>query len=76
MASSRRVRFTDYAIFKLRRRDILVEEVLLALERPTSAHRQRRDGRSEVRIRLPKGRLLVVYRRRTNGLLVINAMWE
>jgi hypothetical protein len=60
----------------MHQRDILEEEVREALGRPASAHRRRPDGRSEVRARLPKGLLLVVYVRQKATLVVINAMWE
>ena len=76
MASPRKARFSEYALLRMHRRDILEDEVLAVLERPSSAHRHRPDGRSEVRGKLPKGRLLVVYRRHKRYLLVINAMWE
>ncbi|MCH8994836.1 MAG: DUF4258 domain-containing protein [Chloroflexi bacterium] len=76
MVTPRRASFTEYAQLRMHQRDILEEEVRAALRRPRSAHRQRHDGRSEVRAKLAKGRLLVVYKRRKHDLLVINAMWE
>ena len=76
MASQPRVRFTDYALFRMRQRDILEGDVRLVLERPLSGHRRRPDGRSEVVGRIGTRRLLVVYRRRVRDVLVINAMWE
>lgn len=76
MAEPRRVRFNDYARMRMRSRDILEEEVAFALARPSSAHRHRRDGRSEVRAKTGRGQLLVVYIRSKSYLEVINAMWE
>jgi len=71
-----RVEYTDYALRRMRQRDILDEEVMLALRAPSSKHTHRRDGRSEVRQRMGKGFLLVIYRRDREAIVVINAMWD
>lgn len=76
MTLPRKVRFTEYAQLRMHQRDILEEEVRAILDRPQSAHRRRPDGRSEVSGELGRGQLLVIYRRRTRDILVINAMWE
>ncbi len=76
MVAPRRASFTEYARLRMHQRDILEEEVQAILRRPRSAHRQRRDGRREVRGKLAKGQLLVVYKQHKRDLLVINAMWE
>jgi hypothetical protein len=76
MASRKRVRFTDYALFRMRQRDITESDVHVVLDRPASAHRHRLDGRSEVTGRIGARELLVIYRRRSRDVLVINAMWE
>jgi hypothetical protein len=76
MAPVRRVRFTEYALLRLRERHISEEEVRRALARPAAEHWHRRDGRSEVRLRLPDGLLLVVYRGRKRDITVITVVWE
>ena len=76
MAPPRWVTFTDYALFRMRERHVLEEEVRMALTRPAAEHRHRRDGRSEVRVRLPDGLVLVVYRRRKRDIVVITVVWE
>ena len=70
------VEFTSYALRRMRRRDVLEEEVLRALESPASQHKIRKDGRSEVRLRVRPKLLLVVYRRDPQRLTVINVIWE
>jgi hypothetical protein len=57
-------------------RDILEEEVIEAIEASASRHRLRADNRHEVRERIGRKALLVVYVRRRSQILVINAMWE
>jgi hypothetical protein len=74
MTPSVRVAFTDYALWKMRKRDVLEEEVIRVLARPQSAHRHRKDGRSDVRGPIHGGQLLVVYRQRRHDLLVITVM--
>ena len=71
------VEFTDYALMRMRQRNILGEEILAALAASASKHRSRADGRREVRERIAGRSLLVVYIRLANQRLrVINAMWE
>ena len=71
------VGFTDYALSRMSERDVLVEEVVQALERAPLHHRPGKvEGREEVTLRTGQRVLLVVYRRRGEGYLVINAMWE
>ena len=70
------VNFTDYAVMRMRQRDVLEDEVHQALLAPASQHRHRDDGRSEVLTRISRKMLLVVYRRHIEGLTVINVMWE
>lgn len=67
------IRFTEYAEMRMKQRDILPEEVIEAMECHCN-HRQRPDGRWEVRHPVTRGvGLLVVYRRGTTRW-VINAM--
>ena len=68
--------FSEYALLRMRQRDILSEEVLEILGSPRAGHKQRPDGRTEVRGRVGKRTLLVVYRRAADAMIVINAMWE
>ena len=71
------VDFTEYALSRMRMRDILPEEVEEALRYPQSRRRQGKVmGRLEVRYNVGQRTLLVVYRRRRGRILVINAMWE
>jgi hypothetical protein len=70
------VTFSDYALSRMRQRDILREEVLATLEAPRGRHKNRKDGRSEVRQRIRTRTLLVVYSRSARMITVINAMWE
>ena len=70
------VQFTEYALLRMRQRDILPEEVLEVLDSRRSRHKGRPDGRSEVKSRAGKRRLLVVYRRADGATVIINAMWE
>jgi len=76
MADGRPVEFTEYALVRMRQRDILAEEVLGILDSPRFRHRQRPDGRTEVRGRVGRRTLLVICRRAADALVVINAMWE
>ncbi len=77
MPKGRPVEFTDYALSRMRRRGISIEEVRIALDASSSKHRHRRDGRAEARERIDgKRTLLVVYRRTPDEIVVINAMWE
>jgi len=68
--------FTDYAVMRMHQRDILEDEVRETLATSPSKYRLRSDGRSEVRERIGRKLLLVVYVRRTEGITVVNAMWE
>lgn len=70
------VTFTDYAVMRMKQRDILEDEVRQALAASPSQHRHRNDGRSEVLTRVARKTLLVVYRRDEGHITVINAMWE
>ena len=70
------VEFTDYALGRMRLRDILEEEVLAVLESPPSRHKVRKDGRYEVNRRINTKVLLVIYKRVDGLQTVINAMWE
>ena len=71
------VEFTDYALMRMRQRDILLEEVREGLNASPSKHRSRSDGRFEVRERVSGRSLLIVYVRMVNQRLrVINAMRE
>ena len=76
MALPRRVRFTDYALMRMKQRDILVEEVRVVIDRPMSSHKRRPDGRAEVRWKIGPRNLLVIYRVEASQVLVINAIWE
>ena len=72
-----RVTFTEYALGRMVRRDILPEEVMQALDQPPGSHgRGRTPDRREVRMRIGPKTLLVVYQRSGDDYLVINAMWE
>jgi hypothetical protein len=73
--SEPQISFTDYALMRMRQRDILEEEVVETLRSRRAQHQQRKDGRWEVRYRVRR-RLLVVYLRRPSDWSVINAMWE
>jgi hypothetical protein len=77
MTGAANVEFTEYALLRMHQRDILREEVTLVLAR-RAQHKRRKDGRSEVRGRVPGRRnlLLVIYRRTDDTIVVINAMWE
>jgi len=70
------VELTEYALLRMRQRDILHEEVLVVLAAPRSQHRRRMDGRWEGTRRIGRRSLLVVYRREGTKVIVINAMWE
>ena len=71
-----RVEYTEYALRRMHQRDILGDEVIAAVRAPSSRHKRRRDGRTEVRQRFGERALLVIYRRRPSAIVVINAMWE
>lgn len=71
--------FTDYAIMRMKMRDILEEEVMEALSQPQSKHSKGKIyPRKEVRHRVSNKTLLVVYGqgREQESVDVINAMWE
>ena len=68
--------YTEYALGRMRQRDILDEEVRVALASPQSRHKLRKDGRYEVTARANAKLLLVVYKREGQLQTVINAMWE
>ncbi len=71
------VEFTEYALRRMLMRDILREEVIAALQLPSSRHRPGKvPGRREVSYQVRQRMLLVVYRRRSARFIVINAMWE
>jgi hypothetical protein len=70
------VEFTDYAAMRMHQRDILQDEVQQALASSPSKHRLRTDGRSEVRERIGRKLLLVIYVKRRDVITVVNAMWE
>ena len=76
MTDDPQAKFTEYALLRMRQRDILSEEVVEILDSPRARHKQRPDGRTEVRGRVGKRTLLVVYRRAADAMIVINAMWE
>lgn len=74
-----KIRFTDYAIMRMKMRDILEEEVLEALCQSQSKHSKGKIyPRREVWHRFGNKTLLVVYRqgREQESIEVINAMWE
>lgn len=70
------VTFTDYALMRMRQRDILEEEVHKAVLSPPSNHKTRRDERHEVRARAGAKVLLVIYLVKGRNRVVLNAMWE
>jgi hypothetical protein len=76
MTERPRIEFSEYALLRMRQRDILLEEAREILELPRSRHKRRADGRSEVRGQVGKRTLLVVYRQAGDIIVVINAMWE
>jgi hypothetical protein len=73
-ADPARIEFTDYAALRMAQRDITDDEVVEAMNCPCN-HRDRGDGRWEVRHPFARAVLLVVYRRGTRARYVINAMW-
>ena len=73
------IRFEDYALRRMRQRNITEQEVREALEAPASKHWfNRKHGRMNVKRRLPiSGRtILVSYERRGDETVVVNAMEE
>lgn len=73
------VAFTDYALMRMRMRDITRSEVREALEAPRSRHFfNTKHGRMNVRHRLSvSGRTIVVsYEERGEQIVVVNAMRE
>lgn len=75
----REVAFTDYALLKMRMRDITKDEVLEGLQAPRSQHfYSSKHGRMNVRHRLSvSGRMLLVsYEERDQETVVVNAMYE
>lgn len=75
----RRVSFEDYALARMRMRDITEQEVLEALGAPRSQHWfNTKHWRMNVRHRVSvSGKtLLVAYERRGDGVAVVNAMWD
>jgi hypothetical protein len=68
------IQYTDYALLRMKRRDITEEEVEEALS-CTCNHQPRRDGRWEVNHPHALGVLRVVYRRERAARYVINVMW-
>ena len=69
------IEIVEYAELRMKRRDILLEEVEETLNCPCN-HELRRDGLWEVKHPLAGKVLLVVYRRGTNARYVLNTMWE
>ncbi len=73
------VRFEDYALTKMRRRNITEQEVREALEAPPSQHYfNRKHGRPNAKRKIPiSGRtILVSYKRQRDVFVVVNAMEE
>jgi len=73
------IHFTDYALRRMRQRNITEQEVREALEAPASEHRfNPKHGRRNVKRRVPiSGRtILVSYEKRDDETVVINAMEE
>lgn len=71
------IRFTDYAIMRMRMRDILAEEVIETLNQPKSKHSAGKvSPRKEARHGFGEKTLLVVYKYEQGATVVINAMWE
>jgi hypothetical protein len=61
----------------MKQRDILEDEGFSVLDSSPSKHTYtRKDGRLEVRSRVGRRELLVVYSRINDDITVINAMWE
>ena len=71
------LRFTDYALTKMRLRNITEQEVREALEAPASEHWfSPKHGRPNVKRKVPiSGRtILVSYEKRDDETVVVNAM--
>lgn len=76
---SKEVVFTDYALMRMRMRDITRGETVEALEAPRSSHFfNTKHGRMNVRHKLSvSGRTIVVsYENRSEQIVVINAVHE
>lgn len=72
-----KIRFTDYAIMRMKMLDILEEEVIESLNQPQSKHSKGKVcPRKEVRHRFGKKTLLIVYKQEQEAIEVINAMRE
>ncbi len=72
-----KIRFTDYAIMRMKMRDILEEEVIEALGQPQSKHSKGKiHPRKEVRHHFGNKTLLIVYKLEQEAIEVINAIWE
>jgi len=72
---SRQIEYHDHALLRIHEHDILREEIEQALSAVSSKHKHRKDGRWEVRERVGKRRLLVVYVK-NKVITVISAMWD
>jgi hypothetical protein len=75
----RRVCFEDYALTRMRMRDITEQEVLEALEAPRSQHwfsTKHRRMNVRRRVSVSGKTLLVAYERRDDEVVVVNAMWD
>lgn len=71
--------FTDYALMRMRMRDITKSEAIEALEAPRSRHfLNTKHGRMNVRHRLGvSGRTIVIsYEKRGERIIVVNALHE
>lgn len=72
-----KVVFTDYALMRMKMRDVLEEEVVEALKQQRSKHKKGKQfSRMEVRHKTGDRTLLVIYKRQNRKMIVINAMWE
>lgn len=74
-----RVRFENYALARMRRRDITEQEVLEALEAPRSQHwfsAKHRRMNVRRRVSISGKTLLVAYERQDDVVIVVNAMWD
>ncbi len=74
-----RARFEEYALMRMRMRDITEQEVMEALDAPRGRHWfNTKHGRMNVRSRVSvSGKtLLVAYERQDDEVVVVNAMWD
>ena len=75
MPAEQQAVFSEYARMRMHQRDIGEDEARAALAAPSSRHRRRKDGRTEVAERFGRRTLLVIYRYDRQTITVINAMW-